>query len=199
MTSPAYHPKAWAMWKKFTLGLAFALGVAGAALYIAVPEPQPNGALANPAPGPSTGTGTARYGIQSAQPSHFQNNTAQPAWPPVAGQAPPTAGATDNILMQDWSVLFMKLGFSFIIGFSIGYALAFFLKTTALILGVIALALFGLQYAGLASVNWGGMEAVYNGFLTWLHPHVGSFKEFITSNLSSSVLAAAGLVAGLTR
>lgn len=184
---------AFPLWKKAVVGMALLLGLIGLALYaLSPPEPEP---LPRAAAVDDQGT---TYGIHSLGPSHFGSSGGLSELPPMPGMEsePPQA---QQILTRDWSTLLMKLGFSFLIGFSIGYALAFFFKLTALFIGIIALSLFGLQYVGLIEVNWNGMEDAYNRFLLWLQPHVGSFKDFITSNLSSSAMAAAGLFVGLRK
>ena len=116
--------------------------------------------------------------------------------------AVPEIGETkaNNILgISDWSSLMTQVGFSFVVGFCIGLALAFFLKVTALIAGIIFLALFGLQYAGLVDVNWSALQSIYDGFITWMQPHASDFKGFIGSNLPSASLAFAGLWVGLKK
>ena len=93
----------------------------------------------------------------------------------------------------------MQLGFSFVAGFSIGYALAFFLKLTLLLAGGLLLTLFGLQYVGLVEVNWLGIQAYYDAFMAWLQPHAGSFREFIVSHIPAAGMAALGLLLGLRK
>ena len=101
--------------------------------------------------------------------------------------------------LEEWSPLLTKLGFSFVVGFSIGYVLLIFLRTTAFIAGLVILALFGLQYLGVLYVNWNNIETNYNSVLSWVLPRAENFREFITSNLSSSGMAAMGILTGLTR
>ena len=101
--------------------------------------------------------------------------------------------------LHEWGGPMMQLGFSFVAGFSIGYALAFFLKLTLLLAGGLLLTLFGLQYVGLVEVNWLGIQAYYDAFMAWLQPHAGSFREFIVSHIPAAGMAALGLLLGLRK
>ncbi len=101
--------------------------------------------------------------------------------------------------LEDWSPLLTKLGFSFVVGFSIGYVLLIFLRTTAFLAGLVLLALFGLQYLGVLYLNWQNIEMSYQSVLSWVLPRAENFRDFITHNLSSSGMAAMGILTGLTR
>ena len=101
--------------------------------------------------------------------------------------------------LQEWSGPLMRLGFSFVAGFSLGYALAFFLKLTLVIVGGLLLALFGLQYVSLVEVNWPGIQAYYEAFVAWVQPRAGSFREFVISNIPAAGMAALGLLLGLRK
>ena len=104
-----------------------------------------------------------------------------------------------GFLFEDWSPLLTKLGFSFVVGFSIGYVLLIFLRTTAFLAGLVLLALFGLQYLGVLYLNWQNIETSYQSVLSWVLPRAENFRDFITHNLSSSGMAAMGILTGLTR
>ncbi|MEM7018599.1 MAG: FUN14 domain-containing protein [Pseudomonadota bacterium] len=168
-------------WKKALLGVALILSLVGISLYV-VDFVSPQESVQ------STQGSSNTMRTQSFGPHNLDSNY----------ESPPPAQQT-SIQLNDWSSFFMKLGFSFFIGFSIGYALLAFTKLFFLGVGFIALILFGFQYAGLVEVNWAGMEGYYNAFITWLHPHVGSFRDLIITNLSSSGMAAAGLYTGFKR
>jgi uncharacterized membrane protein (Fun14 family) len=178
--SPAPLPR----WKKFLLICALGLGLSGVVLYLVTD--------AKPATPPQTTA--APQGSNTFQAQSFMPST------PLVGETQELKNMADDLLhIRDWSAFLMKLGFSFVVGFSIGYAAAGFLRLTVFILGSIFLLLFALQYIGLIHVNWGGMEGFYDSFILWLKPHIGSFKDFITGNMSSSVLASAGLWMGFKR
>ncbi|MDM8545548.1 FUN14 domain-containing protein [Candidatus Venteria ishoeyi] len=180
------------IWKKGLLVLALLLFIAGGALYLMTPEKaQPD----MPPPISAQSTGPGAFAPHSFAPDNGIDPT---QW--QGGSIPGTTSkSSTQPELNDWSVFMMKLGFSFFIGFSMGYALAGFAKLTFFITGVLALVLFGLQYVGLIQVNWSGMEGIYNDFIAWLQPQIGSFKDFVTSNLSSSGMAAAGLVVGFKK
>ena len=102
-------------------------------------------------------------------------------------------------LFEDWSPLLTRLGFSFVVGFSIGYVLLILLRTTAFLAGLVLLALFGLQYLGVLYLDWQNIETSYQSVLSWVLPRAENFRDFITHNLSSSGMAAMGILTGLTR
>ena len=110
---------------------------------------------------------------------------------------PITPAAESGI--HSWSPLFMKGGLSFLIGFSIGYALRTFLKLSMLVTGVVALAVFGLSYAGLVEVDWDTISGIFDKGVAKVREEAGQFKTFITGSLPSASIAAAGLVLGFRR
>ena len=114
----------------------------------------------------------------------------------ASGETPAIPFRSD---LQEWSGPIMQLGFSFVAGFSLGYALAFFLKLTLVIVGGLLLVLFGLQYVSLVEVNWPGIQAYYDTFVAWMQPRAGSFREFVISNVPAMSMAALGLLLGLRK
>ncbi len=115
----------------------------------------------------------------------------QPASPPPSSTAP-AAGEGDLFS----SGFFLRLGFSFMVGLAVGYALKVAFKI-ALVVGGLLLLLFSLQYRGIIEVNWAGMESNYDGFVDWLMAYSGALKDFIADNLSSAASFTAGLLLGL--
>lgn len=114
----------------------------------------------------------------------------------ASGETPDTPFSHD---LQEWSGPLMQLGFSFVAGFSLGYALAFFLKLTLVIVGGLLLALFGLQYVSLVEVNWPGIQTYYEAFVAWMQPRAGGFREFVISNVPAAGMAGLGLLLGLRK
>ena len=114
----------------------------------------------------------------------------------ASGETPDTPFGHD---LQEWSGPIMQLGFSFVAGFSLGYALAFFLKLTLVIVGGLLLVLFGLQYVSLVEVNWPGIQTYYEAFVAWMQPRAGGFREFVISNIPAAGMAALGLLLGLRK
>jgi uncharacterized membrane protein (Fun14 family) len=92
---------------------------------------------------------------------------------------------------------FLNLGFSFLVGLAAGYALKIAFKIALLAIGVILIGVFGLQYAGLVDVNWGGVEVQYDTWAQWLQIQGGAFLDFMGRNLSSGASFIAGLAIGL--
>jgi len=99
----------------------------------------------------------------------------------------------------NWVALAAYMGFSFFVGFAIGFAVKTFLKIMFFIVGTILLVLFVLQYNGMIQVNWMSFEAVYDGIIAWITPHLGGLKNFATANLSSAGMASLGLLLGLRK
>lgn len=99
----------------------------------------------------------------------------------------------------DWTSLAARLGFSFVVGFSIGYVLLVLLRATAVLAGLVILVLFGLQYVGVLQINWQNIEISYDSTLLRLLPRLENFRDFVTGNLSSSGMAVVGILTGLMR
>lgn len=131
--------------------------------------------------------------------SDLPDGLTQGLWTPGSGES---AAGSDGDPAEDaepelrWSPVLFKTGFSFFIAFTIGFALRSFLQLALVAVGLLALAVFGLQFAGLLSVDWTAMSDRWDGLLAWLGPQVSSFRAFITGQLPSATTATAGLIAG---
>ncbi len=187
-------PRRLPRWKLILVSLALLMGVAGMVLH-----PQ----------SPSDVQETRTVGNLSASgadplsdPPAFQSDPV-PAFDPAFDMMEETTKeplpSDWERRLEDWSPLLTKLGFSFVVGFSIGYVLLIFLRTTAFLAGLVLLALFGLQYLGVLYLNWQNIETSYQSVLSWVLPRAENFRDFITHNLSSSGMAAMGILTGLTR
>lgn len=136
----------------------------------------------------------------TAAPARAPNGSLAPA-----GFAPGDVGAEtgadepDPDTLDAWSPAIFRLGFSFFIGFCIGYAVRTFLKLSMLAIGLLALALFGLQYAGIVDVDWQAASGHYDSIAEWIRAQTSSFTAFIQGHLPSAGLAAFGLIAGFRR
>jgi len=95
------------------------------------------------------------------------------------------------------SGFFLTLGFSFIVGLAVGYALKVAFKIALAIGGLLLVLLFALQYKGIIEVNWTGMESNYDGLVGWLTAYAGALKAFMADHLSSAASFTTGLVLGL--
>jgi len=109
--------------------------------------------------------------------------------------AVPAAPVDPNGLFNE--AFFLKVGFSFMVGLAVGYALKVAFKVALVIFGLILLGIFALQYAGIAQVDWSGMEVRYDTWATWLSANGGAFLDFVGNNLSSTASFIAGLALGL--
>ena len=117
--------------------------------------------------------------------------------PPPAPFAPPPAAVPlqDDGLFA--SGFFLQMGFSFIVGLAVGFALKIAFKIALVVGGVLLVALFALQYAGLIDINWVEMESSYNGFAAWLGAYAGGLKDFMADHLSNTASFLGGLVVGV--
>lgn len=91
----------------------------------------------------------------------------------------------------------LNLGFSFIVGLAVGLAFKIAFKIALVGGGLLLIALFGLQHAGLIGINWTGMEVGYDSFAAWFGAYVGALKEFMSNNLSNAASFTAGILLGL--
>jgi uncharacterized membrane protein (Fun14 family) len=112
--------------------------------------------------------------------------------PDRAGPAPSTSGGG---LFSE--LFFLKMGFSFMVGLAMGFALKVAFKIALLVIGLVLLGLFGLQFAGVAHVEWTGLETHYNGWASWMAASAGVFFGFVGDNLTSAASFLAGLAVGL--
>ncbi len=177
-------------WKIVLVSLALLIGVAGMALH-----PQSPSGLQETR---TVGNLSASGADPLSDPPAFQSAPV-PAFEMMEEPAEEPLPPDWERRLEDWSPLLTKLGFSFVVGFSIGYVLLIFLRTTAFLAGLVLLALFGLQYLGVLYLNWQNIETSYQSVLSWVLPRAENFRDFITHNLSSSGMAAMGILTGLTR
>jgi uncharacterized membrane protein (Fun14 family) len=109
----------------------------------------------------------------------------------LSGANPLDPGALFN------EAFFLRLGFSFLVGLAVGFALKVTFKIAIAVVGLILLGVFGLQYAGLVDVNWSGVEVQYDTWADWLRVQGAAFLDFVQANLSSGASFLAGLALGL--
>jgi uncharacterized membrane protein (Fun14 family) len=121
---------------------------------------------------------------------------AAPAAPPPAPTEPAANHSADIGGMFD-EVFFLKLGFSFMVGLAMGFALKVAFKIALLVMGLILLGIFALQYTGFIDVNWSGLEIHYDSWFDWLSANAGAFFGFVGDNLTSTASFIAGLALGL--
>ena len=193
-------------WHLGLLSVAFFVGVAGMVLH-----PQP---VAPPGQARTVGNPAALLSgadsVSSLESGETTETRRTLATEPMSGSAPRADFDVDeqgdddsSPLLREWlgdlSPLLTKLGFSFVVGFAVGYVLLFFLRAAALLAGLVLAALFGLQYAGVVQVDWPSIETNYESALGWLLPRFDALRTFLLENLSSSGSAALGMLSGLMR
>jgi len=166
-----------APWQKLLAALSLTLGVLGFAFggtSSAPPEPTP---------------------VTTGDPSGLQPEGFISGMP--TGEQPPPETVEETPL---WAPLMAKGGLSFFLAFCIGYALRAALKVTMLAVGVIALATFGLQYAGvIGEIDWARAQGFWDDLTANLGTQFQSLKDFVAGSLPTAASGAVGLVAGFRR
>ncbi len=176
-----------ATWKKAIVVLSLLLGCVGLAMGGSGGEDSDSGAR-------TAGAGGA--GSSLVQPNSLGLGTSV-----GGGTVPGGTGSSENSEANTlWAPLLAKGGLSFFIAFCIGYALRTFLKGTMLVIGVVALAIFGLQKAGIVEdINWGKAQGYWDSLTANLGEQFASLKTFVTGSLPSAGSGGVGLVAGFRR
>ncbi|HPF13213.1 MAG: hypothetical protein H6830_05925 [Planctomycetes bacterium] len=180
---PSTHepePSPMPRWKMVAIGAAVLFLLVGLALRAQAPDPA------------STQSGMS--GVQSTGGAVNLVGGGQGAAP---GQTPGQAVEDESI--SSYSPFFVKGGFSFLIAFCVGWALRTFFKVSALVVGVLALALFGLQKVGWVNVDWTAMSDWWDQIAGKVMAQTEGIKGFLTGNLPSAGLGALGLLTGFKR
>ena len=136
-----------------------------------------------------SGTGT-EAGRMSAQSSDGQSL--------VGGQSA-SSGAAESSGLEGFAPFFVKGGFSFFIGFCLGMALRSFFKISAIVIGLFALGMFALSYAGVLEIDWTRIESWYDSLAGRVRDEAGGFKDFVTGSLPAAGLATVGLITGFKK
>jgi uncharacterized membrane protein (Fun14 family) len=185
-------------WKKALLGGALFLVVAGAALksygYFRGDSRSEDGAASQEATRTTQDTGGLGHGLvgpSGGGQSFFPEATRVPR------QGVPDAEASSAA--SDWSPALMKGGMSFIVGFCVGYAFRTFFRISAVMMGLVFLAVFGLSYAGVVQVDWTAINTFFDRAVAAVKDQVGSFQTFVAGSLPSAGLAGAGLFTGFKK
>lgn len=111
-----------------------------------------------------------------------------------------TSGAeTETSAGNAWSPFFLKGGFSFFMGFTVGYAARKFMKLALFVVGGLAIVLFLLSYAELIAIDWTTMEGYYDSIAAQLSTELEHFQTFIAGSLPSAGLTGLGLFTGFKK
>ncbi len=168
-----------ALWKKALVVLSLVVGCVGLAM----------GGAADPVDTTMQAQGAGGTGL--VQPNGFGAGT-------LVGVG--TSGSEEAEGKTLWAPLLAKGGLSFFVAFCIGYALRTFLKGTMLVVGVVALAVFGLQKAGLiGEINWAKAQGYWDDLTANIGEQFESLKTFVSGSLPSAATGSAGLFAGFRR
>jgi uncharacterized membrane protein (Fun14 family) len=119
----------------------------------------------------------------------------------AAGETPTDAGggSPEPTFLGEWSPTIFRLGFSFFAAFCVAYALRSFIRIAIVAIGLLLVAIFGLQYTGLIEVDWSEWGSRYDSVAAWLSAQTASFRTFIQGALPSTGSAALGFLAGFRR
>ncbi|MFT5734599.1 MAG: putative membrane protein (Fun14 family) [Planctomycetota bacterium] len=174
-----------ALWKKAIAVLSLVLGCTGLAM---------GGADSGDAAARSAGGGNSTMSQKTLiSPNSFGPGTS-------IGEGAPTSATEDSAAKTLWAPLLAKGGLSFFVAFCIGYALRTFLKGTMLVIGVVALGVFGLQKAGLVdSINWEKAQGYWDSLTANIGEQFDSLKTFVAGSLPSAASGSVGLLAGFRR
>ncbi len=176
-SSPKTPPPPLPAWKKALFAVALLLGLGGLALTRNTPDADQAARSGGAASGLDVGVRSLGAG-----------------GPLLGGEATP---AEDE---SPWAPLAMKGGLSFAVAFAAGYALRTFLKLTIVVAGVVALAIFGLQKAGIVGeIDWSVAQGYWDSLTANVGKQFESFKTFVTGSLPSAGAGSVGLISGFRR
>ncbi len=168
------------LWKTILLLLAAVLTLVGLAL-------EGYGRLAAPAEEASPDAA----GLTRPRPIGFAPEDVRPSGA--------IGGPSETQGIEVWSPVVFRMGFSFLVGFCVAYALRAFIKVAILAVGMALLVIVGLHYTGLIDVDYSAMERGYNRIAEWAGTQTAGFREFLTGYLPSTASAALGLFTGFKR
>jgi len=98
-----------------------------------------------------------------------------------------------------WTPALLRGGLSFLVGFSLAYAVRTFMKIAIFFLGVWAASLFLLASLGWIEVHWNLIDAAFASWSSTIGEQFESARTFITGSLPSAGMAGLGLVTGFRR
>lgn len=183
-------------WKRYTVFGALALILLGACLQL-VEATGSNEAPKSDHVASSDDGATDRTDGRTALPSTGLLPGGTPA---PDTRAPETTPASDSEGGEAaYSLGFLKMGFSFFVGFSLGYALRKFLQIALFGAGVFFALMFVLSYAEFVVVQWQVIDLAFQSMVDNLGSQLTHARAFVTGALPQAGLASLGLVAGYRR
>lgn len=132
------------------------------------------------------------------------------AWDTVLADAPwksksflaaaaATIGGIASWLTDMTSPAVAKMGGSFLGGFLIGWAFRRFLKTAALIAGIMLAGIAALKATGWIDLDWASIERHVSQSLRWLQGEAEGLKNLLAGYLPSAGAGGAGALFGFRK
>ncbi|MEO0480326.1 MAG: FUN14 domain-containing protein [Planctomycetota bacterium] len=109
------------------------------------------------------------------------------------------AGASAESGGGDLSPAFLRLGFSFFVGFAVGLAFRSLLRLALIFVGLQLLVLFGLASMEWIQIDTEAMKTSFDGMTGRVGEQFESFRSFITGSLPQASLGGLGMVAGFKK
>ncbi|MFC1707037.1 FUN14 domain-containing protein, partial [Planctomycetota bacterium] len=207
----------WPMWKKISFVVAALLLAGGALLRAQAAGSAPGSAQAvvvtPTAPSSERPDGGAALPGEAALLSHqaaptalkrasaatgaTQDAPARDSRLPVDGGA---SAAPPPSLAQRTSPILIESGLSFFVGFCVAAALRAIARTVAILVGVVLLGYFALQYAGVVEpIAWGQLEESFATAAASMESAAGHVWGLVAHALPSGTMAGLGLAAGFKK
>jgi uncharacterized membrane protein (Fun14 family) len=187
-------------WKKVVVTCAAFLLVAGLGLRAsAMRDDKPaDGREVTHSRGTTSTMGTGNFGAGLVDGGGGTSDpTRLPGFPRTGSEAPPRQVADGGV--TDYSPALLKGGLSFFVGICVGFAVRTFLKISFIVVGLVALAIFGLQHFGLIQVDMVAIEGHFDNLVGKVGDQTSDFKNFISGTLPSAGMAGLGLFTGIKR
>jgi len=173
--------RALATWKKVACALAILLVIAGVVLQLTT------GSGGEPTAGTESGA------VPGVGNSFLPGGTQGPEGASEGTAAGGAGGAAD------WSPTMVKLGFGFVAGLAIGLFLRNFLRLSLAFVGLILLAILGLEFVGFLTVEWDSMKSGFDSLKTTLADDLEGFKTFVQGRIPAAGSSLVGFYAGFRR
>ncbi len=156
---------------------------------------------AGPASAPSAGTNVpGARGFGPTPPVTVPDDPTNPDETPTATPAPSETTDTAPVDADTpWTPALLRGGLSFLVGFSLAYAVRTFMKIAIFFLGVWAASLFLLASLGWIEVHWDLIDTAFASWSSTISAQFESARTFITGSLPSAGMAGLGLVTGFRR
>jgi uncharacterized membrane protein (Fun14 family) len=92
-----------------------------------------------------------------------------------------------------------QIGFSLLAGVAVGAALRVAMRLALILLGVVFMALFAMQYHGLIHVNWPQVEGHAMSMLDWVYTYSTAVAAYAAAHLPEGAAFVAGAAGGARR